>query len=114
MLLRDDRRHGESGAGLPLTFRAMTHVDDSGRTGDFVTNRAALASAGLWKIHRPHPSTLPGTAKLARNATLDASPVPTDICVVAIGKRHFAAVVDDKTAGLRGPAAGRPGEVNDG
>ncbi len=63
MLLRDNRCHGEGGAGLLLTLGTMTGVDDFGWSGNFVTNRAALTPSGLWKTHGPLSLRLNGTSR---------------------------------------------------
>ena len=63
MLLRNNRCHGEGGAGLPLTFGAMTGINDFRRAGNLVTNRAALTSSGLWKTHGLVSLTLHGTSR---------------------------------------------------
>ena len=63
MLLRNNRCHGERGAGLLLTLRAMTGVNDFRRSGNLVTNRAALTSSGLWKTPGPLSLTLHATSR---------------------------------------------------
>ena len=45
------RRHGESGTGLRLTFGAVTGVHRRRRSGDLITNRAALTASGLREVH---------------------------------------------------------------
>ena len=83
-LPRNDRRHRESGAGLPLTLRAMTRVNDPGRAADLITNRAALTSAGLWKTHGSISPPSPGAPRAAPEGNPGPPPsLPARPCTLA-------------------------------
>jgi hypothetical protein len=84
MLLRDYRAHGQGGAGLPLTFGAMTGINHRGLSGDLVADRAALAIAGLGKAHRP--------------SSCNESFISGGVAPCGRGIKSIAAVADGKPA----------------